>query len=374
MNILIIKNPIHSQPHGGGERHTMQVANHWRQAGHKIYFATTCPYLGDWARRDGFEVEDISWAGQEAVTEKALAKFTVTWPLLRRRWKTYLKQKKKGWGIDCLYIYSWNEKFLLGQIARSLGLKMIFVEHRLLEKFIKLNPFRTWYVRNSRQATVVAVSEAVKRGALEVGVPAANIKVIYNGIDLEEFHGFCPVAHKNLRLGTISRLSSDKGLESLIAASAPIAKTHENLEVDIVGAGPDEKPLRQKVIESGLKGTVKFIGSLPREEVVKFLGTLDIFTLTPTHGESFGLVLAEAGAAGLPCVVTDVGGVAEVVKNGETGIVVPPGNLAALTVALKKLLDNPAWRDRLGQAARRRVEKMFTLERMLSDFDKILTP
>ena len=95
MNILVIKNPISSHPHGGGERHTMQVANHWRSRGHRVFFATTCPYLNDLARRDGFIVEDISWAGPEAVTEKALAKFAVTWPLLRRRWKLYLVQKKK---------------------------------------------------------------------------------------------------------------------------------------------------------------------------------------------------------------------------------------------------------------------------------------
>lgn len=372
MNILIIKNPIDSQPHGGGERHTMQVADHWRECGHKVYFATTCRYLRESAKRDGFTVDDISWAGREAVTELALVKFIFTWPLIRRRWKKYLAIVKERRRIDCLYIYSWNEKFLLGPLAAKLGMKLIFVEHRLLENYIKRNPFRSWYIKNSKMATVIAVSEAVKRGALAVGVPAAKVKVIYNGIDLAEFKNFTKPSHSGLRLGTISRLSSDKGLGGLIGAVAKVKARFKNIEVDIVGAGSDREILQAAVNKLGLDQTVKFRGSLARNQVVEFLGTLDIFTLTPTHGESFGLVLAEAGAAYLPCVVTDVGGVAEVVKNNVTGLVVPPANSAALTVALKKLLDNQAWRERLGQAARARVERMFTLERMLKEFDQLI--
>ncbi len=372
MNILIIKNPINSQPHGGGERHTMQVAKHWREIGHKVYFATTCRYLRESAESDGFTVDDISWAGREAVTEPALVKFIFTWPLIRRRWKKYLTIVKERRRIDCLYIYSWNEKFLLGPIARRLGMKLIFVEHRLLENYIKRNPFRGWYIKNSKLATVVAVSEAVKRGALAIGVPEENIRVIYNGIDLAEFKNFTKQSHSGLRLGTISRLSSDKGLGGLIGAVAKVREQFPGLVVDIVGAGPDREILQAAVNKLGLEKTVEFRGSLARDQIVEFLGTLDIFTLTPTHGESFGLVLAEAGAASLPCVVTDVGGVAEVVKNNVTGLVVPPANEAALIAALEKLLGNSAWRERLGQAARARVERMFTLERMLRDFDQLL--
>lgn len=372
MNILIIKNPISSQPHGGGERHTMQVARHWRECGHKVYFATTCRYLREQAERDGFAVDNISWAGKEAVTERALVKFMFTWPTLQGRWKKYLAIVKERRQIDCLYIYSWNEKFLIGPLAQSLGMKLIFVEHRLLEDYIKRNPFRGWYVKNSKRATVVAVSEAVKRGALAIGVPEKNIRVIYNGIDLAEFKNFTKQPHSGVRLGTISRLSSDKGLGGLIGAVAKVKARFRDVKVDIVGAGPDREILQAAVNKLGLEETVKFRGSLARDQVVEFLSTLDIFTLTPTHGESFGLVLAEAGAAQLPCVVADVGGVAEVVKNNETGLVVPPANEAALVVALDKLLDDPGWRERLGKAARERVEKMFTLERMLRDFDQLL--
>ncbi len=374
MNILIIKNPISSQPHGGGERHTMQLVDHWRKNGHKIYFATTCPYLRDMARHDRFKVDDISWAGAEAVTEKALAAFIFSWPILRQRWQKYLARMKKEYQIEVLYIYSWNEKFLLGPIARKLGMRLVFVEHRLLENFIRLNPFRKWYVKNSALGAVVAVSEAVKRGVLAVGVPEERVRVIYNGIDLAEFENFKKQPHRGLRFGTISRLSGDKGLGNLIGAAMKIRETIPDIMVEIVGDGPDRKMLLDLVKKLGLHDTVRFHGSLPRNQVVRFLGTLDIFTLTPTHGESFGLVLAEAGAAFLPCVVTDVGGVAEVVKNNETGIVVPAENSAALTVALKKLLDNSAWRERLGRAARARVEKMFTLKRMLNDFDQLLLP
>lgn len=350
----------------------MQVANHWRKSGHAVYFATTCPFLRDLARQDGFAVDDIGWAGQEAVTEKALLKFMLTWPIIRSRWKKYLDRMKEQRQIDCLYIYSWNEKFLLGQMARQLGMKLIFVEHRLLEKFIRLNPFRGWYARNAQLGVVVAVSEAVKRGVRGIGVPESNIKAIYNGIDLAEFKNFKKQPHRGLHLGTISRLSSDKGLDSLIEAGAKLKPEFPNLVIDIVGAGPDEKALRALINQLNLKSTVRLIGSLPRDQVVEFLSTLDVFTLTPTHGESFGLVLAEAGAAGLPCVVTDVGGVAEVVKHNETGLVVPPGNQAALTLVLKRLLANPAWRERFGQAARARVEEMFTLERMLKEFDQLV--
>jgi glycosyltransferase involved in cell wall biosynthesis len=253
-------------------------------------------------------------------------------------------------------------------------MQMVFVEHRLLENFIRLNPFRGWYVKNCQRARVVAVSEAVKRGVVEFGVPAEQVQVIYNGIDLAEFRLPLKSRRENqgLVVGTISRLSADKGLDLLIAAVKRLGLKFPGLKVEIVGAGPERKKLERLTYNQGRPLPVCLRGGLGRAAIVEFLQNLDVFTLTPIHGESFGLVLAEAGAAGKPSVVTDVGGVAEVVKDGETGIVVPPGDVGALAEAIRRLLGNVDLRKRMGRAARRRVERMFTLDKMLNRYEQLL--
>ncbi|EKD49181.1 MAG: glycosyl transferase, group 1 [uncultured bacterium] len=376
MNILILKNPYESQGFGGGEVHTMQVANFLRKCGHKVYFAGSCKYLLKSAKKDKFEVERINFAGTEAVTEFAILKFLFQWPFIKKRYLDFLKRYRKEKKINVLYILSWNEKFLLAPIAKKLGMKIIFVEHRLLERFIKSNPFKNWYVKGTRDATVIAVSNAVKRGLLELGVDDENIEVVYNGVDLEEFRGARSVSNKDehsIKIGTIGRLSEDKGIEYLIDAAEIVLKKDINVEFEIAGEGPLYESLKVKIEKLKRQNKIRLLGRLSRKNVIIFLDSLDLFVLAPTHGEAFGIVLAEAGAMNLPSVVTDVGGTPEVVWDGKTGFVVPAKDSRAIADALIRLIQSRALRIKMGNAARERIEKKFDLSKMLNSIKRIVT-
>ncbi|MFC1721825.1 glycosyltransferase family 4 protein [Patescibacteria group bacterium] len=373
MNILVIKNPYRSQPHGGGELHTMEVMKHLREQGHKIYFAGTCRYLLEMAKAKEFSVTPTEWAGQEAVSEDALLKFLFSKGRINKSWKKFLQRAKETKKIDLVYILSWNEKFLVPPIAKKLGMKVVFVEHVLLGRFIKANPWRNSYIKNANQAITIAVSKAVKQSVVDCGVDSDKVKVVYNGVDLNAF----PVSperstNEEVRIGTISRLCRQKGLEDLIKATAVLKITWPEIEVDIVGRGDAKGKLKRLIKSLGLEENVHLLGSKPRHQLSRFLETLDIFTYTPTYGEAFGLALAEAGLAGLPSVVTNVGGVPEVVCNKQTGIVVPPHDIELQARAIGFLIENGDKRQQMGEAARKRIQQYFSRDRMLAEITKII--
>lgn len=373
MNILVIKNPYESQPGGGGEKHTLEVMTFLRSQGHIIRFAGNCPYLLAMAKKSGFDTEKISWAGQEAVAEGAIIKFAFTWPVIKKKYERYLKLQKRNNKIEVLYVLSWNEKFLLTPLAQKLGLKVVFVEHRLLERSIKLNPFRGWYVRASKYAKIIAVSNAVKRTIIDLGVEPSRVKMVTNGVDTEYLDKYkISQARGKKIVGVVSRLSPEKGLDVLLRAWKEVSSYNPEWKLAIAGAGPEEKELRILSQTLSLKN-VKWFGYLDsRQKLAEFLSRLDIFAL-PTRSESFGLALAEAGYLEVPCVSTNIGGVAEVIKDGQTGLLISSDNPKAVAGALQELIDNPSRRRLLGAAARSRVQKLFTKKRMLDEISKIIT-
>jgi glycosyltransferase involved in cell wall biosynthesis len=373
MNILVLKNPYESQPGGGGEKHTLEVTEFLRSQGHQIRFAGSCDYLLEMAQAAGFYTERIDWAGREAVAEGAIVKFAFSWPIIKKKYERYLEFQKKENRIEALYILSWNEKFLLAPIAQQLGLKLFFIEHRLLERSIKLNPFRQWYISGSKYATIIAVSEAVKKSITDLGITPSRIKVVTNGVDTDFLDKYKNSQAKGRKIiGVVSRLSSEKGLDILLRAWQKVHKENPAWSLAIAGAGPEEKKLRDLSRGLGLRN-IKWLGYLDsRKKLAEFLSRLDIFAL-PTRSESFGLALAEAGYLEVPCISSNIGGVTEVIKDGQTGLLIPPDDIAALEITLQKFIDNPQQRRLLGVAARARVQKLFTKDRMLSEISKIIT-
>ncbi|MFC1617990.1 glycosyltransferase family 4 protein [Patescibacteria group bacterium] len=372
MKILVLKNPLESTPGGGGELHTMQVMRYLRERGHEIYFAGSCPELLSMARQENFETEEIDWAGSEAVSEMAIMKFFFKKKSIKKRYREYLIEQQKSRGIDLLYILSWNEKFLLGPIAEELGMRMVFVEHKLLGRFIAHNPWQKAYVEAAKQATSIAVSQSVKRSIVNQGVPESRVRVVYNGIDLKEFASVTKSAESKFQLGAISRLVPEKDLGRLIEAVKILRSKFPDISLEIVGQGPEKAKLEAGVRDAGLENEVKFIGGLDRHGISKFLSGLDIFVLLSTRGESFGLTLAEAGYMKLPCITTNIGGEAEVVSDRQTGLIIPANDTRALVDALGKLLGDENLRKQYGEAAHKRVQDNFTIDKMLAGIASII--
>jgi glycosyltransferase involved in cell wall biosynthesis len=139
----------------------------------------------------------------------------------------------------------------------------------------------------------------------------------------------------------------------------------------IVGDGPQEAALRAQVSESGLASRVIFAGR--QYDVVPWLNALDIFVLPSTAIEGAPQALMQAMACGIPVVTTPVGAIPELVRDGETGLFVPPGDVQALADAISRLAEDNGMAKRLAAAGRRHAEERFAIEAMLNSMEKALT-
>ena len=166
----------------------------------------------------------------------------------------------------------------------------------------------------------------------------------------------------HLRLLAVGRLSRYKGFDVLIEALAGAA----DVDLLLVGGGECEGELRALAAQRGVGGRIAFAGELDDDALAAAYESADAFVLpSRDRGEAFGLVLLEAMRAGLPVIASaiDGSGVGEVVVEDETGLLVPPGDAAALAGAVARLRGDDALRRRLGSGGRARWKSTFTLER-----------
>ncbi len=214
------------------------------------------------------------------------------------------------------------------------------------------------------------VSKDIERVLHAVAVEPSRVQVAYSGIDVkhccdtatrEAFRQRYGLKEEQPVIGTVANLFPRKGYEYLIEALVTIKEEHPGVCCFIVGEGPESyhEQLVQLVKEKGLESNVVFAGF--QENVFEFLNAFDVFAL-PSIMEGFGIVLLEAMAMSKPIVACRVGGVPEVIKDGVTGILVPPKDSRSLAVALLKILKNDQIKVRLGMSARKIVETQFTRE------------
>lgn len=198
--------------------------------------------------------------------------------------------------------------------------------------------------------------------------PAANrVRRVYNGLDLDRFPYADPSGRPPV-IAAVGRLVEKKGFDDLLDAVALLVGDGVAVRLDLVGTGPCEADLTAQVQRLGLSGCVRMLGALPQGRVREIVQGAAVFAapcVVAADGNRDGLptVLLEAMALGTPSVGTPVTGIPEVVRDGETGLLVPERDPAALAAALRRLLDDAALRARLAGAARALVEQEFDVHR-----------
>jgi phosphatidylinositol alpha-mannosyltransferase len=185
-----------------------------------------------------------------------------------------------------------------------------------------------------------------------------DYKVIPNGVDVGRFADAVPIAR--WQDGTpnvlfVGRHESRKGLLDLLKAHRVLRRSGERSRLLIVGSGPQEREARRYVATRGLKG-VEFLGRVSDAEKAQLYKTADVYVSPATGGESFGIVLLEAMAAGTAIVCSDIHGYKGVVRRGREGLLVPPRQPRELAAAIDTLIDDPALREKMGAAGRERAE------------------
>ncbi len=224
---------------------------------------------------------------------------------------------------------------------------------------------------------IICVSEHDRGLALDRGIAdEACLRVVHNGVDVESFRaGARPGAREALGIDeqapvvlSVGRLVPQKDPFVLLDAIERVPEA----QLVFVGAGPLEDQLRARAHEAGLAGRVHLPGYLGEGDpsVASVMAQADVFALS-SRWEGLPYTVIEAMAMGLPTVATDVGGLSELVVEGETGYLVPPGDPRALGERLRALMENPGDRQEMGQTARARAERAFSEERMVEQTVKV---
>lgn len=267
---------------------------------------------------------------------------------------------------DLLHTHS-SKAGLLGRLAAQWagGIPAIFTDHGWafaaeLPWYWKLLAVPSEQVAALWCSRIITVSEYDLCLAIQYRITSVDKLVkIYLGLP-DTCHNANPGKTKLVRIVMVARFAPQKDQSLLVSALAGIEQEFELL---LVGDGSTRSHVESLAYQLGLQAKVKFLGA--RSDIDKILEDAHIFVLA-TNWESFGLTSVEAMRAGLPVVATDVGGVSEVVVDGETGFLVPKGDVVAMRERLYQLIADHDLRIRMGQAGRKRYETNFTLERMLN--------
>ncbi len=230
------------------------------------------------------------------------------------------------------------------------------------------NYLQEWLYKRKAKA-ILSVCEHSKRYLIEQGVPSGKLTTIHNGIDPADISGDrCSLRSEfgyeetDFLIGCASRLDPAKGLNYLIDAVPNILDEVPHAKFVIFGNGVSEQDLIDQCSRLKVSHAVNFAGY--RSDVPQMMGALDLFVF-PTLAESHSIGLLEAMRAGLSIVATDVGGNPESIIDGISGLLVPPGDVAALVTASIACAKDQDLRVRIGMGARRRFEAEFTFDKHL---------
>lgn len=235
------------------------------------------------------------------------------------------------------------------------------------------NPEPRWQValKYRLHDRVIAISEGIGEVLLASGLPPGKLRVVRSAVDCGRMQPHCERArvcallgapvHSRL-LGVVAQLIPRKGHRFLIEALPALTQEFPDLRVVFFGQGPEEVALRAQMVAARLEDRVVFAGF--RNDLREILPSLEL-VVHPALMEGLGVSLLQAACAGVPIVASAVGGIPEAVRDGFNGLLVPPGDAAALAGAIKQLLADPDLAAHLGQNGRGLVRKEFSVERMV---------
>lgn len=254
------------------------------------------------------------------------------------------------------------------------------ISERALSEWKRRSYGGLWWYRPAERAAA-ALSDAIVVNSRALATDYANwlgrscegIRVVVNGVDPGQWSPARASLARAPRpdgpvVLSVGRLSPEKGHATLLKVSYQLGQAAVPHRLVLVGGGELEDLLKALASELGIADRVVFAGELA--DPLQQYRAADVFVL-PSATESMPNALMEAQLCGLPAVTTAAGGAGEVVVDGKTGFVVPVGDEAGLAAALRRLLVDPDVRRRMGEAGRRRMLEVFSVERMVRAMDEV---
>ncbi len=288
----------------------------------------------------------------------------------------HLAAVRLRWGMDLLHAHGlYPAGFVAARFARLWPLPLVLTAHggdiEPKEEIRTVPLFRRRLLAAlARADAVTAISSAIRREYRDLGVPEARIADIPNGVEVAAFRDPPPAPHPRPYCLALGIFFPKKGFDVLIEAWRRLPEGLAR-EVDLViaGGGQGEAQLKGQVAEAGLAGRVHFPGLVRGRDKVAWLAHASLVAV-PSRREPFGLVVAEAMAAGRPVVASRVGGIVDMVRPGVEGLLVEPEDPEALAAAIAELLRHPDRAARMGEAAARRAQT-YDWARVLPGYERL---
>ena len=355
-----------AQSLGGGERHLADLANGLARRGHDVYVAL---------RPNSPLIQELTDLANKNITTLPLrnsldAKSAQGLSRLVRRNK-----------IQIIHAHMARDYPLAAYAARTNAASSLIITRHVLFPLSRLHR-----ITLSRAARIIAVSQAVAtRLKTDAIVPAEKIRVVLNGIDTARFSKAkakfsrrqflenWKLPADSLLVGSVGELTPLKGQEEILRAAPQLLKQLPQTHFIIAGIDHSREKqhrtrLEQLIKELNLTTQVSLVGWL--DDLAELYCALDVF-VSASHTESFGLAIAEAMASGTVVVATETEGASELIETGETGLLVPIGNVDTLAESILRLLKDKDERLRLGGAAQHTAAANFSLERMIEETEAI---
>jgi glycosyltransferase involved in cell wall biosynthesis len=379
---------------GGAESAAERLATFLQRRGHHVVVLTKRTSAADPTDEelDGVQVVRLPPVGERRASGK--------WIVLPWMFRALMARREKfdaiccidyrgigvaalgaGWRTGKPVIFQAQTEGVLSGMRVRAGTTTFEIEPASPIKQLATWPIRALY---RRADAIGCISRGIEREALTAGVPRQRVHYLPNPVDTRRFSPATPEDRRTIRRQIamppdtvaglfVGRLSREKGLIELLHAWA---QARPPAQLYVIGpampghAWDVSGPARELVESHGMTNVVHFLGGQPRDAVAQWLRASD-FAVQPSHFEAMGLAAAEAMAAGLPVIATDTSGYRDFVTTGETGLVVPVGDIGALASAIARLAADADLRARLGRQARARAEE-FDERVVLEQFARLI--
>lgn len=353
-----------ARTYGGGERHFVDLCRELVARGHEVHVVLRP--TNEWqAKLDFIPADRIIHAS----IRNAFGIFSA------KKIARYVRDN----AIQVVHAHAGRDYIPASLVCRmSNGVKCVLTRHVLFP----MKPFHKIALRNLSKAIAVSSAVAKNLGAI---FPSEKIALIPNGLDepvlpeekrletREAFRFFHEIPFDVPLVGTVGELKPLKGQRDFILAAAEIAKVHPDARYVIVGrdssvGGVFRKELRRLAKVSGIEEKTLFLDWI--DDLPSLMSALDVF-VSPSHSESFGLAILEALMCGVPVVSTETEGAKEMIRDRETGWLVPIGDPVVLSRAVVESLADPSQSAAIANAARTTAREEFSLIRMIDRTEEV---
>lgn len=262
------------------------------------------------------------------------------------------------------------EKALLILWARVCGARTVLHIHGgAFKEFYKHSSLLSkWLIVRSLQSSSISIVllKELKAFLCGIGISPEKVKVLENSVFMPPKHGLRDRNGTLLRVLFLNRIDPDKGLWELLESTKAVCQKYDNIIFEIVGPTTKLNPKLEKFIaDNGLIEKVAISGPvIGKEKAIKYRNS-DIYVL-PSYIEGMPIGLLEAMSYGLPCIVTPVGAIPNLIRDGENGFLVGVKDTVKLTEAIEKLVGNVELRKEIGRAARRTIEEKYNWDKRAS--------